>query len=302
MADDGSGPATGQLVDRLARDVSYPLSRVWQPHDGFRLAAIRNLAIRGARGAVLVLSDGDCVPSPSTLEAHADRCRPGEALTGGRCLLTEEETREVLQGFPGREARFEKALARELPGLRRLVRRNRLYRATRLKARPKLLTANASVHREDIWRVNGLDERFVGWGYEDEDLARRLRRAGARIQDGTLESVVLHLFHPVHPSHRPDARGTANYRHFKTGRFLLRPLRGLVARPPRELEIEILGARPPWLEASHPSTRGTRPDVSLVFGRGGALRRPRGEVVFTGLSPESFRSFPDVERFLEERL
>jgi predicted glycosyltransferase involved in capsule biosynthesis len=44
--------------------------------------------------------------------------------------------------------------------------------------------------------VNGFNEDFVGWGFEDSDLAIRLIRAGIRVKSGRFATNVLHLWHP----------------------------------------------------------------------------------------------------------
>ena len=50
----------------------------------------------------------------------------------------------------------------------------------------------------DFLAVNGLDERYTGWGYEDSDLVIRLIRHGVRRRDGRLGTTVLHLWHKEH--------------------------------------------------------------------------------------------------------
>ena len=43
--------------------------------------------------------------------------------------------------------------------------------------------------------MNGFDESFVGWGYEDSDLVLRLFHAGVRRKDGAFATEVFHLWH-----------------------------------------------------------------------------------------------------------
>jgi 23S rRNA A2030 N6-methylase RlmJ len=57
-------------------------------------------------------------------------------------------------------------------------------------------TCNFAVARSDLDRVDGFDNTFVGWGYEDSDLAVRLMRAGVRRKDGRFATGVFHLWHP----------------------------------------------------------------------------------------------------------
>ena len=71
--------------------------------------------------------------------------RPGQAVTGDRCLLSREETERLLAGEVRVEDLFAAARRRDRGRLRALRWKNRFYGWTGLKARPKLLTANAAV-------------------------------------------------------------------------------------------------------------------------------------------------------------
>ena len=92
VADDGSGPGTAEVVER-ARDAWFEdrLHHVRQDDDGFRLARVRNLAARSARGERLVFLDGDCVPRPGFVGSHR-RIGPGVATCGRRALLSSAAT------------------------------------------------------------------------------------------------------------------------------------------------------------------------------------------------------------------
>ena len=56
-------------------------------------------------------------------------------------------------------------------------------------------TCNMSVWREDLLRVNGMDEAFSGWGLEDSELVIRLYRAGVRQKTARFAAPVFHLWH-----------------------------------------------------------------------------------------------------------
>jgi GT2 family glycosyltransferase len=69
--------------------------------------------------------------------------------------------------------------------------------------KPKLTACNVGIWRSDLDAVNGFDETFVGWGCEDDDLAYRLRKSGARIVSVLRYTRAYHMWHPMHPT-RPE--------------------------------------------------------------------------------------------------
>src|SRR6202046_5198262 len=86
VADDGSMSDTAAVVgtwkDRLPRRVAH----VWHPDDGFRLAEIRNRAIRAANGDYCIFLDGDCLARPHFVGTHRALAEPGWFVTGNRLL------------------------------------------------------------------------------------------------------------------------------------------------------------------------------------------------------------------------
>ena len=67
------------------------------------------------------------------------------------------------------------------------------------RARPTRLVAikscNQGFWRDDLVRVNGFDEDFVGWGPEDKELCARLEHAGVRRQTLLFGGIACHLHH-----------------------------------------------------------------------------------------------------------
>jgi GT2 family glycosyltransferase len=203
VADDGSGPATGQVVDRWREAFAARLTHAWQPDEGFRLARARNLGAAKSEGGYLVFVDGDCIPRRNFVSAIRRAALPGWFLAGKRVQMSPELSRAVLQDRPaiGRWSAPTLWLRarREVAPWTYLMPRDR-----RRPWRPKLpdfvpqgneygfLTA---VARTDFERVNGVDARFVGWGDQDVDLAVRLRRLGLRCSYAGPDATMLHLWH-----------------------------------------------------------------------------------------------------------
>lgn len=201
IADDGSRDDTRALVERLARRAPVAVHHVWQEDRGFRAGAARNRAAAQAAGEYLIFLDGDCVPRPDFVARHRRLAEPGWMVAGNRILLSESFTREVLAaGTPihdwtlaqWRRAKARGAINRTLPlrtlplgPLRKLGRR----RWQRVR------TCNLGLWAEDFAAVNGFDEAFEGWGFEDSDLAVRLINHGVGRKEGAFATGVLHLWH-----------------------------------------------------------------------------------------------------------
>jgi glycosyltransferase involved in cell wall biosynthesis len=202
IADDGSGPDTARLIESWKPRLPMPLKHVRHEHRGFRGGEIRNRGIRASGGALCIFLDGDCLAKPDFIAVHRRLYEPGWFVIGNRILLSREVTAAVLA----------QQLAPQMWGFGALLRErlsggvNRLLPAVHLPLGPlrKLRqeswrgaqTCNFAVARSDLDRVDGFDNSFVGWGYEDSDLAIRLMRAGVRRKDGRFAAGVFHLWHP----------------------------------------------------------------------------------------------------------
>lgn len=220
VADDGSGSDTADLVRRWQPAFGGRLKHVWHEDRGFRAAAIRNRAAAQASGDYLIFVDGDCIPFPDFLSRHRALAEPGMSVAGNRVLLSEAYTRTLLaaedpiapigwsplawlQGW--RRGDVNKAmgwLRLPLGALRdRNAQKWQVYR-----------TCNVGVWAHDFHALDGMDEAFSGWGYEDSDFAVRLLRHGVRLKDGRFAVPVLHLWHRENDRSRQEE----NWRRFES--------------------------------------------------------------------------------------
>lgn len=206
VADDGSGPATRELVARLAEEPGPRVRHVRQEDRGYRLAAIRNRAAAATERPYLIFLDGDCLVRPDYVERHARLAEPGHFVPGSRVRLDPGLSRTAIElesagierwnaarwlgeWLRGRADRFTPLLRVPLGPLRRTSPRR--WRGVK--------GCNLAVWRSDLLAVNGFDEDFRGWGFEDNDLAVRLIRNGVRRKEGRYAVPVLHLWHPSRP-------------------------------------------------------------------------------------------------------
>jgi GT2 family glycosyltransferase len=247
VSDDGSGGDTAAVVAAFAAHAPFPVRFTSQPHDGFRLARTRNAAARLARGDYLLFLDGDCLVPPHHVAAHLVRRRRGTALLG-YCARLPRGTSELL--VPENLGHADLAALVPWVEQRRLARRRRRawwHAALRHPTKPRLAGGDFGVWRDDFARVNGFDERFVGWGQEDDDLGLRLRSAGVRLESILDRTCSLHVWHPTDTTATPRWRDGPNVAYFERRGRLTTCRMGLVARPATSLRWGL----PDDLAASH---------------------------------------------------
>lgn len=202
VADDGSGTETARVVKEWAAKMPVPLGHVWHDDIGFRLAEIRNRAIRVSRGLYCVFLDGDCVPRRSFVAAHRRLAQRGWFVTGNRVLLSPAFTQHALRHCLAlhRWSAGRWIAARLLGSVNRVAPLIRLPLGSlrRLKARTwrGARGSNMAFWREDLEGVDGFDAAFSGWGREDSDIFVRMITNGVRRKDGRFATGVLHLWHP----------------------------------------------------------------------------------------------------------
>ena len=198
VADDGSGDETRTLIASIARQYPVTLTHVWQEDRGFRAAAARNRATARANGDYLIFLDGDCVPRTDFIASHRKLAEAGWIVAGNRILLTQGFSQRALadhvaihlHDWTGAVERRE--VNRRLPLLTLPLGPLRKLAARRWQ---RVRTCNLGLWRSDFEKVNGFDEAYEGWGFEDSDLAVRLLNAGVRRKEGAFATGVLHLWH-----------------------------------------------------------------------------------------------------------
>ena len=236
VADDGSDAATGAALARFLPACGIPARVVRQEKDGYRLAAARNLAIRAATGDYLLFLDCDVAPLPDAVAIHEKNAAPGRLLCGHRALLDETATQALFAVVPApRDADWELAWRSadltEAETADKLFARYAALRRWHLARphKPKLLGCHFSLFRADVERVNGFDENYVGWGYEDDDFARRLYQAGVAPRSVIAAARALHLWHPsLAPqalARRRDRPNRAYFRRWRVPAFCANGLR-----------------------------------------------------------------------------
>lgn len=201
VADDGSTAQTAQIIRQAQSGFKHTLQHVWQNDIGFRAAKIRNKAAAIAKGDYLLFIDGDCIVPDYFVQRHFKLAERGYWVAGNRLLLSKEFTAFLLaKQLPVYDWRFMDWLKARIEN-----KCNRLLPVLHLPLGPlrKLgcqkwqgaKTCNLAVWKQDFLQVNGFEEAYEGWGYEDSDLVIRLLRAGILRKQGKFYLPLYHLWH-----------------------------------------------------------------------------------------------------------
>jgi glycosyltransferase involved in cell wall biosynthesis len=201
IADDGSGPATAEVIARMRREAGLRISHVWHEHRGFGKWLIVNRAIASSDADYMIFSDGDCIPRNDFVARHMQLAEPGHFLAGGYLKLpvnvSERITPDDIRSGRVADLGF-LWRAGYRPGHRALRLIRSMPVATVLDAVTPTPSSwrgnNSSVWRDGLIAVNGFDSD-MGYGSGDRAIGERLLNLGYRSKRIRFRTAVLHLHH-----------------------------------------------------------------------------------------------------------
>ena len=157
VADDGSTDDTAEMV----RAIRSPVAVCYISQRNRSRASARNLGARCARGRILVFLDSDVWATPHLLTEHHKHY-----VTASRRI-----------GVKGRSVTHADARGTLFMQVKEMGPDLTIQRSTDLS--PFHVTSrNLSLRRADFEEAGGFDEAFGGYGWEDMELAMRLRAGG----------------------------------------------------------------------------------------------------------------------------
>ena len=192
VADDGSSDDTRQLVEKWTDKL--PIRSVWHEDAGFRLAEIRNRALKLAHAEYIIVIDGDIVLHPLFVRDHEKNARQGHWVQGSRVMVGPQRT---VQWLNNHEAAFPTFVSEGIQNRLNAIRSSFLSKIVSNKSRRSddVRGAHMAFWKGDILSVDGYDARYRGWGREDNDLAARLLNAGVQRINLKLLATCFHLHH-----------------------------------------------------------------------------------------------------------
>jgi len=199
IADDGSGPKTKELIDRLRGEIKMPLVHIWQEDNGFQKTQILNKAIVASSSDYLIFTDGDCIPRADFVATHLAKMEQGYFLSGGYFKLPMDISKAITKQDIAAQNCFNVAWLKE----RGLQSGTLKLSAKGLKE--KLLNFltptkaswnghNASAYKAELIAVNGFNQEMQ-YGGEDREMGERLFNKGLKSKQIRYSAICVHLDH-----------------------------------------------------------------------------------------------------------
>ena len=197
IADDGSTNETKVLIKQFQEKCPVPITHLWHEDVGFTKAVILNKAINQIKSDYIIQIDGDIIIHKHFIKDHIRFAKKGQYLFGSRISLKESYSKKVLQDKKIKFHWLNKGLQRKsraiyFPFFNK-------YSKTSNQISSKLRGCNISYWKNDAININGYNQDFIGWGYEDSEFAQRLLNLG--VSSFRLKHAVIqfHIYHKEAP-------------------------------------------------------------------------------------------------------
>lgn len=195
IADDGSGPATKELIERFRPLFQIPLQHIWHADEGFKLAQIRNKANTAAKGDYIIQVDGDLILHPCFVQDHIAAAKAGRFIGGSRVILSKELSEKILQNKNTELSVFSRGIRNRFNGIHASILGSLVSALFTTTNAYNIRGCNMSYWKKDFLSVNGYNEQYTGWGREDTDLVFRFYHKGLHRTFFKLRGIAYHLWH-----------------------------------------------------------------------------------------------------------
>lgn len=197
LASDGASDGTDEMVSELGPSLGYRLTYIRQEDNGFRKSLAVNKAVRESTGQILIFADDDMIPPPHFLESYEKIYRsasdPDRVLVYSKYIpIVPDDKLFTMENIVNGEFMNRYTLHWRMHFLYWKI-KYLLYFQKKHPLRPKLNGGNFSVSAAAFRAINGLDSDFVGWGYEDDDLRRRLLVYGVTQKEAVCSAWLFNL-------------------------------------------------------------------------------------------------------------
>ncbi len=195
IGDDGSKNETKVIINSYRDKLPCKIKHVWQEDDGFQRCRILNKAIVQVTSDYILQLDGDVMLHPKFIEDHLSVIKPKQFVCGNRCFVLKSKTEKLIQDPSDIHLNIFNIKKRKrffrIPFFSPLFKDKRSH-----TSRKGNVGCHMAYWKKDIVKINGYNEDFSGWGYEDIEMVERLMNSGAKKTTLLMMALQYHLWHP----------------------------------------------------------------------------------------------------------
>ena len=204
FADDGSREDVAATIEDLIKICPFKIKIVYQEDIGFRLARSRNNGVRIATSEFLILLDQDIIMPDNFIEKVYSK-RKKKIIVSVRGFLTTEEQKNKIQNIIDTKYDYNEIYSilynkKDDDFFQKIITKDKLYSFLyKLKLRnrgAKMVGLMSALYKEDYIAINGFDDKYKGWGKEDDDFCNRFYKYGGNVYPIRLEKYLIHMYHP----------------------------------------------------------------------------------------------------------
>jgi glycosyltransferase involved in cell wall biosynthesis len=201
VADDGSLPETGWMLERMKEETGLRIKHIWQPDKGFRKNSILNTAIQSTEAEYIIFTDQDCIPRFDFVKTHLRYAKRGHFLSGGYFKIPMDISKKLTQKDIEEQRPFKLSWLFS-QGAKRHFKCTKLIESDKFTrfmnfattARASWNGCNSSGWKSDLLRVNGFNETMC-YGGEDRELGARLQNLQIHGRQIRYSAICVHLDH-----------------------------------------------------------------------------------------------------------
>lgn len=222
ITDDGSSEKVLDYIDDLIEYAKFKIKHIYQDDKGFRKTRALNNAVRESEGNYLIFCDQDLVFPNDYIEKILKNAKKNEYLMG-RAHNTELDEKNIIlkklnetKDYSLIEEVIPQKYSEDMLHQYKLDKKRRVLQRLYLNKRGiRLAGMSYGLFKDDYLKVNGYDEKYQGWGYEDDDFGNRLCVSGVRSRELKTDMIQLHLYHPFDPSKKKSLNEEYYYKRKK---------------------------------------------------------------------------------------
>lgn len=213
ISDDGSSEKVIDYIGDLLPEMKFKVKHIYQEDLGFRKARALNNAVREAEGEILIFCDQDLIFPENHIKNIKIELKKKNFLMGRPISVSKDEKEVICSLLEKKENDYAESIKytpiEYMKVNKKLSKKDKMRRILNIfklnKRGIKLVGMSYALYKKDYIAINGYDEKYMGWGYEDDDFGNRLYVYGVKGKEFYSTPIQLHLYHPFDPSKKESA-------------------------------------------------------------------------------------------------